>query len=109
MAELLRITVWRSTAARSVQEHMLELPAPATVADALAAAGWAQPGNPSAGCGIWGRACASNSPLRDGDRVELYRSLTVDPKVARRERFAQQGARGAGLFAARRPHSKSGY
>ncbi|EXU78428.1 hypothetical protein AX13_16930, partial [Comamonas aquatica DA1877] len=40
---------------------------------------------------------------------ELYQPLKVDPKVARRERFAQQGARGAGLFASRRPNSKSGY
>jgi putative ubiquitin-RnfH superfamily antitoxin RatB of RatAB toxin-antitoxin module len=37
--------------------------------------------------------------LRAGDRIEGYRTLRVDPKVARRERFARQGARSAGLFA----------
>ncbi len=37
--------------------------------------------------------------LKDGDRVEIYRQLVVDPKVARRERFVRQGSRGAGLFA----------
>ncbi|MCB2018938.1 MAG: RnfH family protein, partial [Hydrogenophaga sp.] len=47
--------------------------------------------------------------LRDGDRLELYRPLRVDPKVARRERFVGQGAKAAGLFSRRRPHSKSGY
>ncbi|MEX1167273.1 MAG: RnfH family protein, partial [Hydrogenophaga sp.] len=47
--------------------------------------------------------------LREGDRLEICRELRVDPKVARRERFAGQGARGAGLFAQRRPGSKAGY
>nr|MCU0926665.1 RnfH family protein [Hydrogenophaga sp.] len=47
--------------------------------------------------------------LREGDRVEVYRLLRVDPKVARRERFVGQGARRAGLFAQRRPGSKAGY
>ena len=36
--------------------------------------------------------------LRDQDRIEIYRPLRVDPKVARRERFVKQGSRGAGLF-----------
>jgi putative ubiquitin-RnfH superfamily antitoxin RatB of RatAB toxin-antitoxin module len=40
--------------------------------------------------------------LRDLDRIELYRPLKVDPKVARRERFQRQGARAAGLFARKR-------
>ena len=36
--------------------------------------------------GIWGRACALETPLADGDRVEIYRPLAVDPKEARRLR-----------------------
>ena len=47
--------------------------------------------------------------VKNGDRVEVYQPLKVDPKVARRERFAKQGARSAGLFASRRAHSKAGY
>ncbi len=43
------------------------------------------------------------------DRLEIYRPLTVDPKVARRERFSRQGARTTGLFARRRAGGKSGY
>lgn len=34
--------------------------------------------------GIWGRPVARNEPVRDGDRVELYRPLEIDPKEARR-------------------------
>jgi hypothetical protein len=40
------------------------------------------------------------------DRVEIYRPLQVDPKVARRERFASQGARTTGLFARRAPGAR---
>ena len=52
--------------------------------------------------GIWGKSCTPNQQLREGDRVEIYRPLLVDPKVARRERFARQGSRSAGLFARNR-------
>jgi putative ubiquitin-RnfH superfamily antitoxin RatB of RatAB toxin-antitoxin module len=47
--------------------------------------------------------------LSAGDRVEVYRALTVDPKTARRERFARQGARTTGLFAKQREGAKAGY
>jgi putative ubiquitin-RnfH superfamily antitoxin RatB of RatAB toxin-antitoxin module len=47
--------------------------------------------------------------LQEGDRLELYRSLQVDPKVSRRERFQKQGTRAPGLFATRRKGAKPGY
>jgi putative ubiquitin-RnfH superfamily antitoxin RatB of RatAB toxin-antitoxin module len=59
--------------------------------------------------GIWGRKVALTHPLRDQDRLEIYRPLRVDPKVARRERFVRQGARTAGLFTKKRPGAKAGY
>ena len=59
--------------------------------------------------GVWGRKLAPDHVLRDGDRVELYRPLKVDPKLARRERFKGQGAGRTGLFARRRAGAKSGY
>ena len=60
-------------------------------------------------CGIWGQRCQPDTVLRHQDRVEWYRPLRVDPKVARRERFVRQGAKSAGLFAQRRPGAKAGY
>jgi len=36
--------------------------------------------------GIFGAPASPDAPLRDGDRVELYRPLISDPKQARRER-----------------------
>ena len=35
--------------------------------------------------GIFSRKVKPDTPLREGDRVEIYRSLTADPKVVRRE------------------------
>lgn len=104
------ITLTASPAPGEVREWTVRLSAGATVADAFAAS--AQTGAlPPEGmttlvCGIWGRVVAPDQVLRDGDRVELYRPLTVDPKVARRERFARQGARTTGLFARQRPGTK---
>lgn len=67
------------------------LPDDATVADALAASGLAGQVTP-AGVGIWGRPVEPGAALRDGDRVEVYRPLTADPKEARRAR-ARRAAR----------------
>lgn len=62
----------------------------ATVADAIGASGvLARRPEVAAGSpevGIWGRSCALTQVVQDGDRVELYRPLTVDPKEARRVR-----------------------
>lgn len=37
--------------------------------------------------GVWCKARELSSVLRDRDRVEVYRPLTVDPKEARRQRY----------------------
>lgn len=100
------VLVWHSPAPGQVLECTVHLPQPATVAQALQAAGLSREGQ---ACGIWGRVCDAATLLQIGDRVELYRPLTVDPKVARRTRFASQGARSTGLFAKRRLNSKAGY
>lgn len=108
----LRIVLMHSPAPRTVTETALELADGATVFDALKACRLLDAaGNLPAGqhVGVWGRKAMLEQPLQDGDRVELVRELRVDPKVARRERFAGQGARGTGLFSRRRPGAKSGY
>lgn len=75
---------------------VLSLPSGATLADALQASGLTQRHGLAADAlrvGIWCRACAPGTPLRDGDRVEIYRPLTVDPKEARRLRYARHKER----------------
>jgi putative ubiquitin-RnfH superfamily antitoxin RatB of RatAB toxin-antitoxin module len=110
---MLHVTVAYSPAPREVFEEVLDVAEGATARDAVRASqlplqfpqlDWQamQPG-------IWGRAVEWDQALQDLDRVELCRPLTVDPKVARRERFKKQGARGTGLFANRRKGGKAGY
>lgn len=67
---------------------LLELEEGATVRTALAAAGRSAARN----VGIHGRRADLEVRLADGDRVEIYRSLSADPKEARRRR-AQRRAR----------------
>ena len=89
------------------------LEAGSTVAQALHSSGWLADLSPqevnTLEVGVWGRKVALSHLLRQDDRVELYRPLKVDPKVARRERFIKQGAKAAGLFANKRPGAKAGY
>lgn len=110
-AALIQASVLYSPAPRTVHEASLTLPAGCTIREALAQAGWLErfPEIPEHAVGVWGRVAGPQTVLRDGDRVEVYRALRVDPKVARRERFVDQGARGTGLFNRRRPGSKAGY
>ena len=36
--------------------------------------------------GIWGKQVPGETAVRQGDRVELYRPLEIDPREARRQR-----------------------
>jgi uncharacterized protein len=39
--------------------------------------------------GIFGKPAQPDHPLQQGDRIEIYRPLTADPKLARRARAQQ--------------------
>lgn len=109
----MRITVVYSPGPRQVAERLLELPTGSTARHALHSSGllneYSELAHGPLDVGVWGRSAAPGQLLEDGDRLEIYRPLRVDPKVARRERFQKQGARSAGLFAKRRPGAKPGY
>ena len=100
------VSVVHSAAARDLQEISLVLAPASTVAQALQLSGllprFPELGQPSTVLGVWGRKASLQQTLRQGDRVEIYRPLRVDPKVARRERFEKQGVHSAGLFATKR-------
>ena len=125
----LQVTLCWSLAPRHVQEMPLLVPEGSTVASVLAlgVAQW-QPTKALADerldgsidasklsslqfqqPGIWGRKVPWTQPVQDGDRIELYRELKVDPKVARRQRFKRQGKGRTGLFANRKSGSAAGY
>jgi putative ubiquitin-RnfH superfamily antitoxin RatB of RatAB toxin-antitoxin module len=107
------VTLVCAPAPRQVFEEILTLPDGATVQQAVdgsaLSASHAVLNLSDFVPGVWGKVTAWDRVLGEGDRLELCRALTVDPKVARRERFRQQGARGTGLFARRREGGKSGY
>ena len=112
----LTISLVYSPLPREVREWMLELQAGATVAQALQESGIFEEfpdlnvGQPDGlRIGVWGKRTNLSRVLRNNDRVEIYRNLRVDPKVARRERFTRQGVKRAGLFSAVRSGAKAGY
>jgi putative ubiquitin-RnfH superfamily antitoxin RatB of RatAB toxin-antitoxin module len=71
-----------------VKTYRLALPATIDDALRLAAADPEFAGIDFAGSavGIFGRVSAPGQLLSDGDRLEIYRPLTADPKAARRAR-----------------------
>ncbi len=84
----IRVVVAHSPAPGRVVSSTVELPAGSTVRDALRRAGMDGIAGPQApSVGIWGRVGTLDAGVRDGDRVEVYRPLTVDPKEARRLRY----------------------
>jgi uncharacterized protein len=68
----------------------LSLPAGATVGDALAAVAARAPFDAldlaDLPVGVFGDRCERDRRLADGDRVEVYRPLHMDPREARRWR-----------------------
>lgn len=88
-AASLRVTVaWASPA----RVHLLavDVPAGASLRDAVVASGLLalepQLAAESLSVGVFGRLRPADQPARDGDRIEVYRPLTVEPKEARRIR-----------------------
>ena len=83
--------VWAERAQQIVVE--LEVPGGTTAAEAVALSG-IRARCPAiaadATLGVFGRQVTSGHRLEDGDRVELYRPLPMDPKVTRRE-LARRG------------------
>jgi uncharacterized protein len=73
---------------------LLELPQGATIGEALAAAhallGRAELAPQEAVTGVFGRVRPHSFVPADGDRIEVYRALSADPRARRRAR-ARQG------------------
>lgn len=75
----------------------VELPAGATVLDAIRASGllarFPEIDLGRAAVGIFGAPVRLGDPVEDGDRVEIYRPLVADPKAARRKRADRSSRR----------------
>ena len=89
----IRVEVVYCPAPGQIDHSPLELTDRSTVSDALAASGLLTRHGSLAGdlrVGVWCKVRPLATVLRDGDRVEVYRPLTVDPKEARRQRYKGQ-------------------
>jgi putative ubiquitin-RnfH superfamily antitoxin RatB of RatAB toxin-antitoxin module len=118
---LLQVTLCWSLGPRHVHEQSLQVPQGSTVKAvlelAMAECLQSQPFIDAASfsslqfqqAGIWGRKVPWTHAVQEGDRIELYRPLKVDPKVSRRQRFKRQGKGRTGLFANRKSGSAAGY
>ena len=122
MAEpMLRVVLCWSLAPRHVHEMSLQVPEGSTVQDVLEQGvaqclqGKASSDSASLSSlqfqqpGIWGKKVTWTQVVQADDRIELYRPLKVDPKVARRQRFKRQGKGRTGLFANRKSGVAAGY
>ena len=96
-SHLIAVSVFYAAAPQHIATVALQLPEGVTAADALRASGLGQRLGAQVldglTLGLWGRACAPATVLRDGDRLELLRPLLVDPKEARRLRYRRDGLR----------------
>lgn len=98
---VIRVEVAWSPGPRDILLATLSLPAGSRLVDALRASPWpavqrlpeAPAGSAAAvwTSGVWGRPRPADHVLRDGDRVEVWRPLAIDPKDARRERSDRAG------------------
>ncbi|MBK7013105.1 MAG: RnfH family protein [Xanthomonadales bacterium] len=87
-SETIRVEVAYAEPARQFL-RALDLPRGSTADDAIAASNVAGECaiDPSALLvGIWSKIVAGDTPVQEGDRVELLRPLEIDPKEARRKR-----------------------
>ncbi|MEX0899084.1 MAG: RnfH family protein [Gammaproteobacteria bacterium] len=93
MSETLRVEVAYARADRQFV-IAVELDLDATLADAVAASGILERcpeiDLEKSRVGVFGKLATLDRPLRNGDRVEIYRPLIGDPKEIRR-RLAAEG------------------
>lgn len=70
----------------------LRMPEGSTVRDAVAASGldleYHEVDFSALKVGVWAKLVKPDTPLRDRDRVEIYRPLIADPKEVRKQRAA---------------------
>ena len=88
MADRIRVSVIYADPTLQI-EIPIDVDATATVDDAIRRSGISARlpnGFKPAAIGIFGRIVSARDTLRDGDRIELYRPLKIDPKAARRRR-----------------------
>lgn len=111
-APRLSIQVAYAPQPREVDLVSLQVPDGCTVEQALRASGLLERHglaiDASSSVGVWARLKPLDHILREGDRVEVYRPLKVDPKEARRQRYRGSGSKARGRAKAGAPSGGPG-
>lgn len=73
---------------KTIVQKALSLRPGATVSDALHTSGiyTTNPETREMSIGIYAKSVSLNQVLKEGDRIEIYRPLVLDPKEKRRQR-----------------------
>jgi hypothetical protein len=91
---VIRVEIVYAEPQRSVVKSF-SLPPGALIADALRLAAADQDflciDLSESAVGIFGKVAQRDRPLKDGDRIEIYRPLAEEPKLARRKRVSKSG------------------
>jgi putative ubiquitin-RnfH superfamily antitoxin RatB of RatAB toxin-antitoxin module len=93
---VIRVEIAYAQPQRSIIKSLLLSPG-ATIADALAQA--ASDANfrgvdlANSPVGIFGKVARRDVKLNDGDRIEIYRPLQEEPKLARRKRASRKASK----------------
>ncbi len=85
---MVKVEVVYVTKTQDIIERTCSLPENASVFEALEASKIFQthPETRQLCFGIFSKRVAGNHPIKSGDRIEIYRPLTLDPKEKRRQR-----------------------
>jgi putative ubiquitin-RnfH superfamily antitoxin RatB of RatAB toxin-antitoxin module len=93
---VIRIEIIHAQAQRSIVKA-LTMPPGALIADALKLAALQEDFQgvdlANATVGIFGQVASRDRPLKDGDRIEVYRALLEEPKLARRNRASHKASK----------------
>jgi hypothetical protein len=92
---VIRVEIVYAQAQRSIVKSLLLSPG-ATIADALAetsAQDFPDVDLLNSPVGIFGKVARRDVMLNDGDRIEIYRPLQEEPKLARRKRAGRKASK----------------
>jgi putative ubiquitin-RnfH superfamily antitoxin RatB of RatAB toxin-antitoxin module len=93
---MINIEIVYAQTQRSI-EKPLKMPQGARIADALAQAASDQEFSgvdfANAAVGIFGKVAPRDQLLKEGDRIEIYRPLLDEPKLARRKRASRNASK----------------
>ena len=92
----IRVEIVYAQPQRSISKSLLLSPG-ASIADALAEVAQDQDFRAvdlsNSAVGIFGKVARRDATLNDGDRIEIYRPLQEEPKLARRKRAGRKASK----------------